>query len=52
MRECEHRHIRKNYSFGRKSNPDMKCLDCGEPIKPHDLMDRKKRRKYGKSKNK
>ena len=51
---CEHRRIKKNYPFGRKSTPTMFCLLCDEIITLHDLMlerkkraDEKKRRKSG-----
>lgn len=43
---CEHRNIKKNYPFGRKSKPEMYCKDCGEVLKPKDLEKIKiKRRK-------
>jgi len=42
---CKHRRIKKNYPFGRKSSSTMKCKDCGEVIMPHDLMNRKQKRK-------
>lgn len=46
---CEHRRLKKNYPFGRKSKPDFFCKDCREVIKPKDLekirIERKKRRK-------
>ena len=35
--KCEHKNLRKNYPFGRKSKPTMKCKDCGEIVKPKDL---------------
>lgn len=35
---CDHRRIKKNYPFGKKSKPRMFCLDCNNVITPHDLM--------------
>lgn len=48
-KKCFHKRIKKNYPFGRKSNPAMKCKDCGEVITPFKLKEdrkglRKKRR--------
>ena len=42
---CEHRRIKKNYPFGRKSSPQMKCKDCGAPIKPKDVEYRRQQRR-------
>ena len=41
MINCEHKHIRKNYPFGKKSKPVMFCKDCGEVITNKFLADRK-----------
>lgn len=30
--DCEHRKIKKNYPFGKKSTPSMHCKDCGKII--------------------
>jgi len=30
---CDHKNIKKNYSHGKKSKPDMVCKKCGEIIK-------------------
>lgn len=35
---CEHRRIKKNYPYGKKSVPTMKCKDCGAVIKPYDIQ--------------
>ncbi len=32
MNNCEHRRIKKNYPFGRKSNSQKVCKDCGEIV--------------------
>ena len=29
---CEHRRIKKNYPFGKKSKADKTCKDCGKLI--------------------
>ncbi len=42
---CEHRRIKKNYPFGRKSSPTMFCLDCDEVVSLHDRMLERKKRK-------
>jgi formylmethanofuran dehydrogenase subunit E len=31
-KQCFHRRIKKNFPFGRKSKPVMKCKDCGEAL--------------------
>ena len=47
--KCEHKRIKRNYPFGKKTTPRMSCKDCGAVIKPKDLemlkKDRKKKRK-------
>ena len=35
---CDHRRIKKNYPFGKRSTPTMFCKRCGEVVTPHDLM--------------
>lgn len=40
---CEHRRVKKNYPFGKKSTPTMFCKDCGEVIKNKDLEKRRQR---------
>ena len=42
---CEHRRLKKNYPFGRKSKPEICCRDCGIVIKPHDLIKCKQKRR-------
>lgn len=41
---CEYRRIRKNYNFGKKSDPTMVCRDCGNIIKKAELSKQKKER--------
>jgi len=36
-RKCEHKKIKKNYPFGKKSKPLMKCKICKKLLKPKDL---------------
>jgi len=47
--KCNHKNIKKNYSHGKKSKPNMACKDCGAIVKPKDLLDirqnEKKRRR-------
>ncbi len=45
MTECEHKRLKKNYPFGRKSKPVMKCKDCGKVITRKELKELKNRRK-------
>ncbi len=40
---CDHRRIKKNYPFGRKSKADKSCKDYGEIITNHYLKFRKRR---------
>jgi hypothetical protein len=42
---CQHRRIKKNYPFGRKSKPIMKCKDCNEVVTPLKLKTIKKYKK-------
>jgi len=44
MEECDHRRIKKNYPFGKKSAPTMFCKDCGKVMKNKEIKSRKKRR--------
>jgi len=39
--KCEHRRIKKNFPFGRKSKADKFCKDCGMIITNKMLMNRK-----------
>jgi len=41
---CLHRKLKKNYPFGRKSKPEIYCKSCGEVLKPHDLMNKRRRK--------
>lgn len=50
--KCEHRRLKKNYPFGRKSKPEIYCKWCGKVIKPHDLIERRKKNKNDKKRNK
>ncbi len=42
---CEHRRIKKNFPFGKKSKADKFCKDCGEIITNKMLMDEKMKRR-------
>ena len=42
---CEHRRLRKNYPFGKKSRADKKCKDCGELITNKMIRDNKQNRR-------
>jgi len=35
---CNHRNLKKNYPFGRKSKPDMFCKNCNKVVKPSDMI--------------
>ena len=43
--KCEHRRLKKNYPFGRKSKPVMFCRDCNEVVSRKELKEMKSRRK-------
>jgi hypothetical protein len=45
MSNCEHRRIKKNYPFGRKSRADKFCLDCGEVVTNKMLEKRKENKR-------
>jgi len=45
MAECSHRRIKKNFPHGKKSTPIMFCKDCGDVIKPKDIMKKSKNQK-------
>jgi len=50
-RGCNHRRIKKNYNYGKKSTPVIKCKDCGKRITLKDLeIIRKHKEKYKKRK--
>lgn len=36
--KCRHERIKKNFPFGRHSQPRMFCKNCGKVLKPYDLM--------------
>lgn len=42
MNKCEHKRIKKNYPFGRKSKADKYCKDCGKVITNKELKERAK----------
>ena len=42
---CDHRKIKKNYPFGKKSKPTMFCRQCGEVVTPHDLISKRMAKK-------
>ena len=35
---CDHKHLKKNYPFGKKSNPTIYCKDCKSYIIKKDLI--------------
>jgi len=41
---CEHKRVKKNYPFGKKSRADKFCKDCGEVVTNHEIKNRKRRR--------
>ena len=43
--ECKHKHIKKNYPFGKKSTAAKYCQDCGKSISNKEIKDRKKKRR-------
>lgn len=43
---CEHKRIKKNYPFGKKSKPVMFCKDCKEVITRYELKLNKRRRRW------
>ena len=42
--KCDHKKIKKNYPFGKKSKPEMFCLDCNQVVKSQELMKAKNQR--------
>ncbi len=42
---CEHRRLKKNYPFGRKSKADKVCKDCGDIVTNKDIKERRKKRR-------
>jgi len=52
IKKCEHRKIKKNYPFGRKSRARKVCKNCGEIVTNLWLFQKRKRKqKYLKSKD-
>lgn len=45
MKNCQHKRIKRNFPFGKKSNPRRYCKDCGEPIQSIKPKNKKKKRK-------
>ena len=43
MRQCTHQNYKKIWYHGYKSNPILKCKDCGKIIKKSEMKDRKRR---------
>ena len=43
--DCEHKRIKKNFPFGRKSKARMFCKGCGKVISRKDLLKIKKMKK-------
>lgn len=46
MGDCEHKRYKKNYPFGKKSHPTIKCKICNKPIKPKYFEEKRKEREY------
>lgn len=38
--ECGHWRLKKNYPFGKSSNPSMSCKDCNSVVKNKMIRDR------------
>jgi len=50
MAKCDHRRLKKNFPFGRKSRPEMTCKDCGKIVKSKDVEKRRQQKKTWKRK--
>jgi len=50
MSECEHKRLKKNYPFGRKSAPVRVCKECGNLVSGHMLLEKKRKRNKFKKK--
>ncbi len=44
---CKHRRIKKNFPFGKKSNPRMYCKDCEKIIGGKELREIRESKKKG-----
>ena len=42
--DCKHKRTRRNYPFGKKSKPIIKCKDCGKIISNKELAEKRKRK--------
>ncbi len=42
---CEHKKIKKNFPFGRKSRADKHCKTCGDVVTNKMIKDNGRRRK-------
>jgi len=42
---CDHRRLKKNYPFGRKSKPQIYCKDCKKVVSPKEIMEVRKRKR-------
>lgn len=45
MSECNHKRIKKNYPFGKKSDSVKFCKDCGKVITGQMLLERRRKRR-------
>ncbi|KKN56528.1 hypothetical protein LCGC14_0571060 [marine sediment metagenome] len=36
--KCDHKKIKKNYPFGKKSKPEIFCSTCNQVVKLQELM--------------
>ena len=43
--ECNHKRLKKNFPFGKKSKPTIKCKDCKRTITLLELKEIKKRKR-------
>ena len=44
LKGCEHKRLKKNYPFGRKSNSFKYCKDCGEVVTNYQIKEKIQRR--------
>jgi len=45
MSDCEHKRVKKNYPFGKKSRADKKCKECGIMVTNKMIRDSKQKRR-------
>jgi len=49
--ECPHRKVKKNFPYGRKSQPTMRCKYCKKVLKPKDFEAERKKKELQKRRN-